>query len=481
VVYVRADAAAGGDGERTAPFRTLADAIDAVPDGGAVAIAPGEYAPVFVDRDVALRGACAEVVLTSPDAELPVLEFESSHAVVDNLRITGAATAVSAQTSTLELSRLIVDDVRGVAVSVVTSTVEVRSIRFHDIPDTAIHVTNSSELMGGAIAVTGRLGSAVRSSGTTRLSDIVVAASGEDPEVYVGSLGDDTVLERLAVMGDGTMQLLQGSSLTLRDSTLIGPPAQVAAFSSSILAFQGSHLTLERTSHRRVWTFAMAAAEAETTLVATDVVIRGEAEDAVYDAVEVGEGAHASLTRVQVEGVRSFGVLATDPGTIVTAEDLAIHDTRPDTSSVYGRAIQVQSGATMSGRRVRVVGNHEAAIVASVEASVTLEDLLVEDTMEQSCSGAGCVAGGIGMGVYLGGHITARNFRISNGALAGAQIALDGELDLSAGVVSDNPVGINIQVPDYDLNRLTDEVRFIDNGINLDSRELPLPPPTREL
>ena len=51
-----------------------------------------------------------------------------------------------------------------------------------------------------------------------------------------------------------------------------------------------------------------------------------------------------------------------------------------------------------------------------------------------------------------------------------------GEMDLLNGEVSSNTVcGVNVQTEDFDLSQLQDGVRYVDNGINLDSSQMPVP------
>ncbi len=62
--------------------------------------------------------------------------------------------------------------------------------------------------------------------------------------------------------------------------------------------------------------------------------------------------------------------------------------------------------------------------------------------------------------------------------LVGVQVARDGAVDLADGVVTGNPVGVNVQEPSYDISRVMTRVRYVDNGTNLDASELPTPDPT---
>lgn len=85
---------------------------------------------------------------------------------------------------------------------------------------------------------------------------------------------------------------------------------------------------------------------------------------------------------------------------------------------------------------------------------------------------------GIALGTYLSGSASLERFRITQNAFIGVQIALDGELSLSDGEVAGNPIGANLQVPGYDIGRLSDRVLYRDNGTNLDAADLYIPNPT---
>jgi len=56
-----------------------------------------------------------------------------------------------------------------------------------------------------------------------------------------------------------------------------------------------------------------------------------------------------------------------------------------------------------------------------------------------------------------------------------------GTTDLHQGAVARNLVGVNIQIEDYDLQRLTDEVVFGDNGLDFDTSNLFVPELTEGL
>ena len=63
VRFVDASASANGNGSKTQPFATLADALAATPAGGTIAIAKGQYTgPLVLTKPVTLRGRCAAMV-----------------------------------------------------------------------------------------------------------------------------------------------------------------------------------------------------------------------------------------------------------------------------------------------------------------------------------------------------------------------------------------------------------------------------------
>jgi len=110
-------------------------------------------------------------------------------------------------------------------------------------------------------------------------------------------------------------------------------------------------------------------------------------------------------------------------------------------------------------------------------AELELLDVEILQTMAQVCAEDTCPgeAQGVALGSFRTARVTAERFVIRGAEVCGLQLALDGELDLLDGRVSGAEVGACIQVPDYDLTRLTTRVEYRDNGINLDATELPVP------
>ena len=103
-----------------------------------------------------------------------------------------------------------------------------------------------------------------------------------------------------------------------------------------------------------------------------------------------------------------------------------------------------------------------------VEVTETLPRICFRDV----CEGQ---AAGTSVGSYLGATIDLERFLLRRSDLTGVQLARGGEADLRHGVVRDHAIGANVQTEGFDLGRLMDDVRFEDNGRNLDAAMLPIP------
>jgi hypothetical protein len=75
----------------------------------------------------------------------------------------------------------------------------------------------------------------------------------------------------------------------------------------------------------------------------------------------------------------------------------------------------------------------------------------------------------------VSGHLEATRFVVTTSELTGVQIDMGGQMDLHQGEISDNPIGAAVAEEGYDFSRLSDQVAYRNNGVNLDARSLPLP------
>jgi hypothetical protein len=159
--------------------------------------------------------------------------------------------------------------------------------------------------------------------------------------------------------------------------------------------------------------------------------------------------------------------------------DCVVRDTESRVvDGTRGRGINVQDQARATIVRTLVLRAREAGIVAADPGAVIdMSDVRIEDTRRRACAVDTCPDEplGIGTGAFREARITGTRFQIDASAICGLQVAIDGEIDLSAGEISGAEVGACVQVEGYDLERLTTGVLYRDNGINLDATMLPVP------
>lgn len=208
-----------------------------------------------------------------------------------------------------------------------------------------------------------------------------------------------------------------------------------------------------------------------------------EADESGGRGLNFQNGAQATVTRALVRGSHELAVFADSEGTEATLASIEVRDTESAVGTrAFGGGIWAQLGAHLTVRDALVLGNRYAGIsaVGSTESGapdVTLEDVVVHSTRESECAaGGGCpaVAGGIGIGSYGVGMVRATRFRVIGNDLCGIQVAGMADLDLTDGLVADNPIGACVQREGYDLDRLSAGVTY-DNDINIDATTLPVP------
>jgi hypothetical protein len=292
------------------------------------------------------------------------------------------------------------------------------------------------------------------------------------------------VLERAAVLGCSGPAVVAGSSAaTFADSTFVGLPLSTPDSLGGVAALERSRMNFARVSFRGLRQAGIVAAlGAEVS--AEDVVIVDTIPEEARDighGIEITSGATADIERAFVTRSHVIGVLTDGLGTRVGLRDLVVTETRAARVGIFGRALQVQGGSEVLVERAEFSDNLEVSMVsASSRTSLVVDHLRIARTRERECAGLrpDCDPVGIGVGVYENGAASLTRFYLGENLLAGAQLATGGQLDLADGEVAGNPVGVNVQVPDYDVGRLSTNVAYRDNGVNLDSAELPIPSPS---
>ncbi len=193
--------------------------------------------------------------------------------------------------------------------------------------------------------------------------------------------------------------------------------------------------------------------------------------------IDVQPGGVLELERALIERSHDVGLFVSNDCT-ATLLDVTVRGTfSNDADGSSGSGITIRERAAVTGRRLLVEDNREVGIV-TYGGAVDIEDVVIRGTRATSCTTEGCPTAGIGLGAYRSATVSARRFLIDGNALAGVQVAEGGGLDLERGTVSGSPIGASLQVRDYDISRLSDRVRYEDNGTNLDSTSLPVPQPS---
>ncbi len=239
-----------------------------------------------------------------------------------------------------------------------------------------------------------------------------------------------------------------------------------------------SRLLVER--HRNV---GIAIEGATATL--DDVTVRdglGNAHTGMAGrGITVQGGGHLAAARLLLERNPELGLAVLD-GSIAHVTDLVVRDSKSLPDGTLGQAVEAAQGGQITVERALLERNHEISACAYDPGSALLmNDVVIRHTLQRDCSRAGsaqaaCDAGaaGIGAGAYAKADMSITHFLLTGNALIGAQVA-DATLSLSDGTISDNPVGINVQLEHPDYDSLVHDVRFVDNGQVLDGDALPVP------
>lgn len=451
LLFVRAGAAAGGDGSRGAPFGTIAEAVAAAAAGATIVLAEGTYPEVVtLPANVALRGACARGARIEPDAT------------------TSAASAVVVTGPNVELANLTVaSPVRGIVVEPGAS-LRATDVDLARAVGCGIHVRGDASLATERVIVQG-------------------VTPGTEQCTGLGVWGVDQArlsLERTFITNCAAAGLVAGEkvgdsvSVTLR-SVLIGRGDLHVPIVCGFCSLDAEGLVLERAKG-----IAILAAAADVRV--RDFVVRDITSGATN---EIGWGMYSAGSRVQlsrgrVERTREMAVGAFGGGiSSLDVADLVVRDTHSrDLDGRGGRALVVDGVSTANVARVLFEDNREIALAAyRAGTTVAVTDATIRRTLPNACEADGCPGGGIGIGAYDGASIAIERFVVEESNLCGVQLARAGQLDLRTGIVAMNTIGACLDTEAYDLHRLMDGVRFVDNEAPVDTVGLYVPDPVTPL
>jgi ribosomal protein S9 len=265
-----------------------------------------------------------------------------------------------------------------------------------------------------------------------------------------------------------------------------------------LAASAGSQVTLSSARVERSRDFGLLAQDPNTKLDLHDVVVRDTQSQEVTkvrgDGLIVFGGAQGTLARAVFERNRTFGILAMDPDTKLDVTDVVVRDTQSQESDrVAGVGLVSALAAKVTLARGLFERNRYVALVAmNPNTKLDATGLIVRDTRMAECAEipvgqeSSCAGGSIGQGAgsavvaFLQAEVGLESFSLSGSAQCGILLARDARVTASEGEVHHNVVGLNVQVPGYDLDTiLGPTVRFYENGVNLDTTEMPIPDPSK--
>ncbi len=506
VVFVRATAASGGDGSMSAPFDSIVTALGAAV-AGSVVIVDGRFdATPVVMRSVELRGVCPARALIAPSVAgssptEAALTVRAAGVTVRGLSIGGARGGVRVESGgDAALHDVAIERATGIGLSIAdggtmrTDRVLVRAMRPNASGRYGVGalVEERGQLRLVRAAFESNVSAGVLTlGGALSLSEVVIRDTLFEPTrrdvgnglAVLGGVAVDAeyvVLERNC---DASVMVVEASSLVLRDSVIrdTRPRGVDDSAGRGLFVIEGSSAVLERvfmSGHRETGVLASGSGSRVTL---RDVVIT-DTEGRVSDGgggsgIALQMNAEATLERVLLRRNRGTGLIVGSASTM-TLSDLVVRETRGFAhDGLKGTGLHVQLGGLITGARVAVLANREVGILAiERDSRVMLSDVRVEGTLERECVTTTCpdVAFGDGLVAAIDAQITLERFVIADCARGGVVVG-GASVDLHGGRGSGNPIGANVQTPEFDFMRLADGVVFSDNGRNLDTMSLPVP------
>jgi hypothetical protein len=224
------------------------------------------------------------------------------------------------------------------------------------------------------------------------------------------------------------------------------------------------------------------------SFVARDVgVLRVAAANHWGGALGCSGGASCTVGRFRFEDLHTMGIVAVGAGTRLEASEGSVRRVAVEERYDIGRALEVDVGASAIVRSVAISDVVETAVVAFgldeagnyVEGTrIDMTDVSVSGIAERACASSSCAteAGGSGVSALAGASISATGLAVSGAPLCGVQVYDRASLDLSGGTIERSAIGACVQIEGYDLARVVEGVRFVDNERNVESADVYVPP-----
>lgn len=411
VVYVRADAAPGGDGTRGRPFDRLGSGASAARPGDTIALAVGVYDESVALRErVTLQGACVadtRVRGRTSFADVTVAA-RGPGAVLRGVHVSSRDRGVSVYAG----AQLLIED------ALVEGDV---------IP---IQVAQTSALETANVLVRGGDVSGIDADGATSVT--------LSRTVVVGSLGTG--------INVGALESVASSAVVLTDVAAVDHPAGGVVLRD----LPGSTLSVQRYAADACALAGVYAGEATATLedVAIHASRRAGASGMAVAGAVLFDGADATVRRLFVDDGDDFATLVA--ASTLDADGLVVRGFTTILDEIG--AIHLDD-STMTARHVHIEDTATAAALGLSRSSLRLEDAVLVDL-----SAPETMTGGIGLHVIgEGSTATAQRVRVTRATNVAINVARGGELDLRDVVVEEtrsSSLGIGYAFQILDGSRL---------------------------
>jgi len=271
-----------------------------------------------------------------------------------------------------------------------------------------------------------------------------------------------------------------GTEVSLTDSVIHGTVPTEGSFGRGIESSDGARVTVERSLLTRNQSSQLWAGGG--TIVARDVVVRDSTppptEVSEGFALRVGGAGLLEAERVLVERAADVAIVSLSTGSLATLRDVIVRDTQPEARlGVRGYGLIAEEGGEIGGERIRIERSLAVGALALSGGRIDVSDLAVAGVLTNDVS-----TYSFGYGVAaVGGALRFEGFEIGDASICGIFLAdlVDSpepvSVSVSQGVVMGSTIGACVQSLGFDISTLSSDVDYVDNGVNLDTTELPVP------
>jgi hypothetical protein len=306
-------------------------------------------------------------------------------------------------------------------------------------------------------------------------------------EAVVDVVAGRTTIRNLSVRGSmdvGAVAVQEGATVELRDVALLASYHGIFAWGGTVEAdgllvsdaelqavdtLGGGRVTLRRAVVVDALVFGVGGHEADIELEDTAIVDSGGSL--------VPLGLTLTARRVVVQGSSASAMFA--PDTVVSFEDSVLRDTTSGRAAGNdGVGLYLYQGTSATLTRTVIERMQDFAVgVYDAGSRVSAADVVVRDISRETCARDTCRESGGGMAIVAtdSGQLTLDRFLITRSEVCGVMIANGATMDLSRGEISHAEIGACVQIDAYDVERLSNDVTYRDNTINLDATALPVP------